>query len=190
MRKLKLQMQVSVDGYVCGPNNEMDWMVWDWDNELKQFVGELTNPVDQILLGRKLAEGFIPAWESMAEKPADANEDKTFIYKMNDTAKTIFSRTLTTSNWKNATLATENFIEEITALKNQPGSDIIVYGGVDFVASLIQSGLIDEYHLFINPSAIGKGRSIFKELNANMPLKLISAKSFQCGIVALSYVPA
>ncbi|MGP1685133.1 MAG: dihydrofolate reductase family protein, partial [Giesbergeria sp.] len=60
MRKLKLQVQISIDGFIAGPKGEMDWMVWDWDDALKQYVSDITEPVDTILLGRTLAQGFIP----------------------------------------------------------------------------------------------------------------------------------
>mgnify|MGYP002633797651 CR=1 FL=1 len=63
MRKLKLQIQLSIDGYIAGPNGEMDWMIWNWDDELKNFVTEITESTDTIVLGRKLAQGFIPNWE-------------------------------------------------------------------------------------------------------------------------------
>jgi dihydrofolate reductase len=62
VRKLKLQVQMTIDGYMAGPNGEMDWTVWNWDDNLIQYVGDLTEPVDCIVLGRKLAEGFIPHW--------------------------------------------------------------------------------------------------------------------------------
>ncbi len=69
MRKLKLQVQMTVDGYIAGPNGELDFMLWDWDEALKQSVTELTEPVDCIVLGRKLAEGFIPHWAGVAANP-------------------------------------------------------------------------------------------------------------------------
>ena len=71
MRKLKLQVQMSIDGYIAGPNGEMDWMEWDWDDKLKQYVGDITASVDCIILGRKLAEGFIPYWSAVAANPED-----------------------------------------------------------------------------------------------------------------------
>ena len=71
MRKLKLQVQISVDGFIAGPNGEMDWMEWNWDEELKKYIGEITEPVDTIVLGRKLAEGFIPYWAGVAANPDD-----------------------------------------------------------------------------------------------------------------------
>ena len=97
MRKLKLQMQVSVDGYVAGPNGEMDWMVWDWDDELKNYVKEITAPVDCILLGRVLAEGFIPHWAAAATS-ADPKENNDFAQIMHNTHKVVFSKTLKNLN--------------------------------------------------------------------------------------------
>lgn len=187
MRKLKLQTQLSLDSFICGPNGEMDWMVWNWDDELMNYVKELTEPVDCILLGRVLAEGFIPAWKSRADNPETADAGTK---KMNETPKIIFSKTLETSEWENATLVTGDLVEEVTKLKNQPGQDLIAYGGARFVSDLIKHRLIDEYHLFINPAAIGTGMTIFKDIDQKLNLKLIKASSFSCGIVVLHYQPA
>lgn len=74
MRKLKLQVQLSVDGFIAGPNGEMDWMVWDWDEALNKSVAAITDPVDTKVLGRKLAEGFIPTWSSRLENPETADD--------------------------------------------------------------------------------------------------------------------
>ena len=69
LRKLKLQVQTSIDGYIAGPNGEMDWPVWNWDDKLKEYVDELTESVDTILLGRKMTEGFISYWSDVMAKP-------------------------------------------------------------------------------------------------------------------------
>lgn len=184
MRKLKLQVQMTVDGYIAGPNGEMDWMVWDWDDELKQYVEEITEPVDCIVLGRKLAQGFIPHWASNPELEGAG--------KINSTKKVVFTKTLDKSDmgvmsWENTDLANGDLAEEIMKLKNQEGSDIIAYGGADFVSALVKNRLIDEYHLFINPTAIGSGITIFKELKNYLKLTLVKSKSFQCGITVLHY---
>lgn len=71
MRKLKLQVQMTVNGYIAGLNGKMDFMVWNWDDKLKQYINEITEPVDCIILRRKLAEGFIPHWASVAANPDD-----------------------------------------------------------------------------------------------------------------------
>ncbi|MEJ7681861.1 MAG: dihydrofolate reductase family protein [Segetibacter sp.] len=167
MRKVKLQMQSSVDNFVAGSNGEMDWMVWNWDDELNNYVTKLTETVDLILLGRKLAEGFIPHWTSAASDPA--SPEFAFAKEMTDRPKIVFSKTLKStdplvSEWENTKLANGNIVEEIAELKNQPGKDIIVYGGAGFVSSLIRNNLIDEYHLFVNPAALGNGMTIFKDL--------------------------
>ena len=181
MRKLKLQVQMTVDGFIAGLNGEMDWMVLNWDDELKKYVTEITEPVDCIVLGRKLAHGFIPHWSSHPElEGAD---------KINSTKKVVFTKTLDKSEWENTILAKGDIVDEIMKLKKQEGKDIIAYGGASFVSALIKLGLIDEFHLFVNPTAIGSGMTIFKELDSKQNLTLVKASSFNCGIVVLNYEP-
>lgn len=184
MRKLKLQVQISVDGFIAGPNGEMDWMVWDWDQELKDFVDKITSPVDTIVLGRKLAEGFIPYWKEEATKP---NAKESGAEKFTETPKVVFTRTLDTSKWENTTLAKGSLTSEIKRLKTENGNDIIAYGGAEFVSSLIKEGLIDEYYFFVNPNLLGNGMPIFNELKDNQNLSLIEATAFACGITVLHY---
>jgi dihydrofolate reductase len=184
MRKLKLQMQVSVDGYIAGPNNEMDWMTMQLTDDIKHYVMSITDPVDTILIGRKLAEGFIPYWEGAAANPQIADA---FARKINETPKIVFSNTLGQSPWKNAKVVRGNLAEEVTRIKNLPGKDIIAYGGADFVSNLISTGLIDEYHLSVNPTAIGEGKRIFKH---RTNLKLVASEAFANGKVVLHYQPS
>ena len=181
MRKLKLQVQMTVDGYIAGPQGEMDWANRNWDDELKKYVGEITEPVDCIVLGRKLAQGFIPHW---ASHPEEEGADK-----FNQTHKVIFTKTLAGSEWDNTVLAQGDLVAEITKLKQLAGQDLIAYGGATFVSALIKHGLIDEFHLFINPAVLGNGLTIFKELDHPQALTLIKATSFDCGIVVLHYEP-
>jgi dihydrofolate reductase len=185
MRILKLQVQMSVDGYISGSNGEMDWLAFNWDDKLKEYVDALTRPVDTIVLGRKLAEGFIPHWASVA---ADATNPEVEAGKQfTNLPKVVFSKTLGKSPWNNTVLAKGDLVEEITNLKKQKGNDIIVYGGATFVSSLIKHGLIDELHLFVNPAALGRGMAIFKELDSTQLLTLAKAIPFDCGIVVLHY---
>ncbi len=123
MRKLKLQVQMSVDGFIAGPNGEMDWMIWDWDDELKHYAAEITELVDCIVLGRKLAEGFIPHWAKVAANPDDPEYAAGNMYS--NTSKVVFSKTVKQSEWKNTELAKGDIVEEISKLKKRDGKDII-----------------------------------------------------------------
>ena len=183
MRKLKLQVQMTVDGYIARLNGEMDWATNNWDNELNEYVREITEPVDCIVLGRKLAQSFIPYWASKPEgEPAEAFD------KINNTTKVVFTKTLEKSEWDDTVLlAKGDLAQEINKLKKQEGKDIIAYGGATFVSSLIKEGLVDELHLLINPIAIGNGMTIFKEIEFDQKYILLKSKSFECGIVAISY---
>lgn len=187
MRKLKLQVQLSIDGFVAGPNGEMDWMTWTMDEGIIKYINELTDSADCILLGRKMTEGFVNYWQSVVQNPE--SPEFSFAKKMCDTPKVVFSKTLKRSGWDNTELAKGQISEEVNRLKNEPGKGIIVYGGAGFVSSLIRHDLIDEYHLFINPAIIGHGMSIYKEIEKRMSLKLVKASPFECGIVVLHYEP-
>ena len=185
LRKLRLQVQMSVDGCIAGPNGEMDWMVGLLDDELIKYAYKLTEPVDTILLGRKMTDVFISYWSNVMNKPDDPWY--TFAKKMIETPKVVFTKTVNKSRWINTDIATGDLIEEVSKIKSQNGRDIIVYGGASFDSSLIKEKLIDEFYLFINPVAIGNGMTIFKDLNEIQKYTLIESKVFDCGIVLLRY---
>ncbi|MEE1940608.1 dihydrofolate reductase family protein [Streptomyces sp. TRM 70361] len=184
MRRFKLQVQVTADGYMAGPNGEMDWMTGSWTEDIGAYIKALMEPVDRIVLGRGLAEGFIPAWEAGPE-----GEPQESIDWMNNTPKTVISGSLTESPWKNATVAGGDLAETVNRLKAQPGGDLITYGGATLAASLIAEGLLDELHLFVNPTAIGTGLPVFPTTGAYHRLRLVTARAFDCGITALHFEP-
>ena len=183
MRKLRLQVQMSIDGCIAGPNNEMDWLVWD-DNDIK-YLNEITESVDTIIMGRKIVDEFIPYWTEVMNKPDDPWY--AFAKKMIETPKVVFTKTLNKSRWINTDIATGDLIEEVSKIKSQNGRDIIVYGGASFDSSLIKEKLIDELYLFINPVAIGNGMTIFKDLNEIQKYTLIESKAFESGKILLRY---
>ena len=188
MRKLKLQVQITVDGFVAGPNGELDWMNMAMDEGFINYVTELTDSSDTILMGRKLAEGFIPYWTAVVGNADDPQ--RPFGLKMVEKPKVVFSKTLGKSNWENTTVVNGDLSSEVKKLKEQQGNDIIVYGGSSFVSSLIKEGLIDEFHLFVNPVALGNGMPIFRQLGATQKLKLVKATPLTTGSVILFYVRA
>lgn len=187
MRKLKLQVQMTVDGFISGQNGEMDWMSLPWTDDINHYVREITEPVDTIILGRKLAEGFIPHWENVVQDPK--NPEYEGALKYTSTLKIVFTKSMDKSIWKNTAIANGELVEEITNLKNTAGKDIIAYGGGSFVSALIKNKLIDELHLFVNPSAIGTGMPIFQELTSVQKFKVVDVKKFDCGIITLIYQP-
>ena len=185
MRKLKLHVETSIDGCIAGPNNEMDWIDFSWNEKLREFEDRLHDPVDTILLGRKMTNEFISYWFDVINKPDDP--EYSIAKKMVETPKIVFTKTLNKSEWPNTEIATGDLKEEITNLKSQEGGDIIVYGGASFDSSLIKENLIDEYYLFINPVAIGNGKTIFGDLKEIRKLSLVESITFDSGIVLLHY---
>lgn len=186
MRKLKLQMQMSADGFVGGPNGAMDWLVFNWDDALNQYVKDvLTSNIDLIVMGRKLAEGFIPHWAAKvnSEDAMEAEAARIFTYS----PRLVFSRTLTVSPWENAELTQASLTEKINQLKQEGEGDIMAYGGASFIAGLVQEDLIDEYHLFVNPAFVGNGLPITNLLSGSKHLQLKHSQAFSCGIVLLCY---
>jgi dihydrofolate reductase len=187
LRKLRLQVQMSVDGCIAGPNGEMDWMVGLLDDESIEYAYKITESVDTILLGRKMTDVFISSWLNVMNKP----DDPWFAFgkKMIETPKVVFTKTLNKSRWINTDIATGDLVEEVSKIKRQNGRDIIVYGGASFDSSLIKEKLIDEFYLFINPVAIGNGMTIFKDLNEIQKYTLIESKVFESGKILLRYEP-
>lgn len=185
MRKLKLQMQTTINGFVGRPTGELDWMTWDWSDDIKAYVTDITNSMDTIILGRKLAEGFIPYWTDVKTNSDHPEKEAGKIFT--DTPKMVFSKTLNKSLWDNTTVVNGDLVSEINKLKDKSGKDIIVYGGAEFVSSLIREDLIDEYHLFVNPTAIKEGLTIFNKIPDIKKLILTDSKQFDCGITLISF---
>ncbi len=188
MRKLKLQMHMSLDGFVAGPNGESDW-IWSSiivpDPSAFQNVIERAESSDTILMGRKMSREFIDHWENVVDNQPDSRE-LPLAKLMVNLRKIIFSKTETSIKGRNVEVENGDLVTAVQALKNQPGKDILVYGGANFVSSLISHNLIDEYYLIMNPVAIGSGLSIFKERKF---LKLESSFAYKHGKVLNKYLP-
>ncbi|PST84151.1 deaminase [Pedobacter yulinensis] len=186
MRKLKLQVQMTIDGFIGGPDGEMDWMTLPWSKDITEYVDDITQPIACIVLGRKLAEGFIPYWTSVA---ADPHHPEMYAgKKFTETPKIVFTKTLQESPWAYTTVSAGDVATEIGQLKSREGGDIMAYGGRQFVASLLRAQLVDELNLFVNPTAIGRGQAIFAELEGYAAFSLQQVIRFDCGIVLLQYV--
>jgi dihydrofolate reductase len=192
MRKLKLEVQLSVDGFMADKNGDMSWMIWPytptewyWDKGLQQYHIDLQTSSDCILLSRNMAGGFHDFWSNVAQDPSDPRY--AFAKPITDMHKIVFSRELKKSVWKNTEIAKGDYLKFVTQLKKQEGRDIICYGGATFISSLIEAELIDEFHLIINPAIIGEGLPIFQTITRQQNLRLNKAMAFECGVAVLQY---
>ena len=193
MRKIILQMQMSVDGYLGRKGEGPDWQVWDWgkdctwDDELIQSFNRFFEDVDCIILGRNIIEcGYLDHWTEIA-KLYPAQPEFAFAQKVLDARKIVISHTLTESKWPKTEIAKLPLADEMRKLKDESGKTIVALGGVGLAASLIESNVVDEFQFYVNPVALGDGLTIFKETNVVTKLKLLEAQQYDCGIVINRY---
>jgi dihydrofolate reductase len=182
MRKLKLQMHMSLDGIVGGTKDSGTTF---WDAELRKDSIDNLSDVDTILIGSHTAADLITYWGKVAEDLSD--EDYELGKRITEIPKVVFSKKMTVSSWPNATVINGQLKNEIEHLKNLQGENMLVYGGAGFVSSLIKENLIDEYDLLVHPEIAGKGLKIFDDVDDILQLKLIEAREFSCGVVLLKY---
>ncbi|WBV56729.1 dihydrofolate reductase family protein [Chryseobacterium daecheongense] len=186
MRKLKLQMQMTIDGFVAGPEGEQDWVWLSPPDEVGfQKIVDLAESSDTLLLGRKMTRPFIDHWENVADNMPD-HPTNHLAKLIVDMRKIAFSRTENNIAGRNLEVDNNDLITSVEALKKEEGKDILVYGGADFVSSLIDQDLVDEYYIVVNPVAIGKGLPIF---NGRKVLKLESSLALKSGKILNKYLP-
>src|SRR6266700_85852 len=174
MRKVCLGMNVTLDGYVGGPNGELDWVFRTMSPDMGEWVIELLRGSDTILLGHTTYLQQAAAWPKQTGEMADL---------LNSHTKVVFSSRLTTLEWNNSRLASADAAEEIARLKQQQGKNIAVTGGATLAQSLSRLGLIEEYNLVMHPIVLGSGMPLFKDLTQPLSLKLVSAKTFASGAI-------
>jgi dihydrofolate reductase len=212
-RKLVLKMSVSLDGFVCGPNGEADWIFRTQGDDSTASVVETLRDAGVHIMGSRSYYDMAAFWP-FSNLP--------FAPPMNDIPKVIFSRnglkdaaraettraladakahhtrkqpgvTPTAAilkSWAEPIVASGDLAEEILRLKVQPGNFILAHGGARFARSLVATGLVDEYRLGIHPVVLGQGQSLFSGLPSPVDLRLISLTSFAAGVVGAVYQPA
>jgi dihydrofolate reductase len=184
MSRIIFFMPTSLDGFFEGPDGGISWH--HVDEEFNEFAIEQLNSIDTPLFGRVTYEGMASYWPT----PTTVANDPVVAEKMNSLPKIVFSKTLSTPKWQNTRLIKENFVEEITRLKQQAGKDVIIFGSSDMAVTFIEHDLIDEFRIMVNPVALGGGTSLFKGLQNKLELKLLRTKTFTSGNVLLHYEPA
>jgi dihydrofolate reductase len=174
-------VMASLDGFYEGPGE--GWEKIDWhraDDEWETYSIELLKGTGTLLFGRKTYEGFAEYWPTQQGELARL---------LNEIPKVVFSRTLERADWKPARLVKDRVPEEVAALKQQPGKDVLILGSVHFASTLMRSGLIDEYRIAINPVALRGGTPLFQAGPDRLNLKLVGTKIFKSGIVMGCYAP-
>jgi dihydrofolate reductase len=178
MRRVILQMSVTLDGYVAGPGGEGDWGLPAEHPDVRAWKLASLRQAGTHIMGRVTYEQMAAHW------PTATDDYAAF---MNNLPKVVFSKTLPTAEWISSRIARGDLTGEIAALKSESGGDIFAHGGAAFVQALSRLGLIDEYRLVILPVALGNGLPLFKDLARPLRLDLAEAKSFPGGTVIHVY---
>jgi dihydrofolate reductase len=182
LRKIIVSNMISLDGFISGPNGEIDWFVWD--KELERYTVEMMGKVDMIMFGRV-------TYEIMASYWPNATADNPYIKeRMNGLPKIVFSRTLNKLEWNNSTLVPEIDPERIMRMKRMSGKNIVILGSGTIVSEMTQLGLIDEFRMIVNPVILGEGKQMFKGIDERQKLKLIDTRQLGSGVAILTYQPA
>ncbi|MES2377347.1 MAG: dihydrofolate reductase family protein [Bacteroidota bacterium] len=186
MRKIISFMHISLDGFVAGPNGEMDWI--KVDEEVFDYVGTRISEGDTALYGRvtyQLMEGY---WPTAGDKPGASKHNIEHSKWYNNVHKVVLSKTLKDMDLTNTTIISDNLSDRINEIKQQPGNEILLFGSPTATHSLIQQNLVDGYWLFVNPVILGQGIPLFTDIKDKIKLNLSPAtRQFACGVTELNY---
>lgn len=187
MRKVILFLHSSLDGFVEGPNGEMDIGWISYNEELEKHANEILSTVDTVLWGRGTYQMMENYWTSVPSSPKATEHEIEHAKWIEGTQKIVFSTTLEKAKWNNSRLVKDNIVEEVKNIKKQPGKDIIIIGSPRFAHHLMELDLIDVLKITISPVIIGSGLPLFKGSEQKRNLSLIENKTFNSGAIGLSY---
>ena len=186
MRKIISFMHLSLDGFVAGPNGEMDWI--KVDEEIFDHVGRRISEGNTALYGRVTYQMMESYWPTAGDKPGAARHDREHAKWYNKAHKIVLSKTMKDAALTNTTIISDNLPDRINEIKQQAGNDILLFGSPTATHALIQLGLIDGYWLFVNPVILGRGIPLFAGIKDKIKLKLLPAtRQFTCGVTELNY---
>ncbi|MDP9040660.1 MAG: dihydrofolate reductase family protein [Bacteroidota bacterium] len=186
-RKVIVSMNLTLDGYLSGPNGELDWHFEYWNEEMSEKLLQQLDKADTILLGRLTYEAMSNYWQVKPLEKDFPRQDLAIADLMNSHVKVVFSKTRSGPVWNNSILTIKAPEEVIKGLKQQKGRDIILYGSASIAYTIIRCNLADEYRLWIHPVILGSGNPLFKNLKNRIKLKLTDAIEFDSGVVVCSY---
>lgn len=185
MRKIISFMHLSLDGFVAGPNGEMDWI--KVDEEIFDYVGQRIGETDTALYGRVTFQMMESYWPTAADKPEASKHDIDHSRWYKQAHKIVLSKTMQDASLENVEVISDNLEERINAIRQQEGSDILVFGSPRATHALMQQNLIDGYWLFVNPVILGKGIPLFGATEDKVNLDLLHSRQFSNGVTELSY---
>ena len=191
MRKVLLLEHVSLDGYVAGPNGEMDWI--HLPEEIWQFGDNLTATSDAAIYGRTTYGMMAGYWPTAAEGPGADRHAIDHAKWVNNAQRYVFSNTLEAAPWgdSSCTIVKGDPAAGVARLKQEAGGNIFLVGSITLAQSLMRAGLVDEYHIMLNPVVLGGGRALFPAgLEKALDLRLVSSTPLPTGVIALHYEPA
>ncbi len=178
-------MHISLDGFVAGPNGEMDWI--KVDEEIFDYVHARISESDTAMYGRATYEMMESYWPTAASKPAASRHDIQHSEWYSKAHKLVLSKTMKDEVHSNTTIISSNLVETVNELKQKAGKEILLFGSPTATHSLMQLNLIDGYWLFINPVILGRGIPLFTSGKEKVNLNLLDSRQFTNAVIALSY---
>ena len=179
MKKVILNLAVSLDGFIEGPNGEVDWCIMDEDMEFDAFI----DSIDTMFYGRVSYD----AWGNYQPDENTSPAEKEMWKGIHSKKKYVFSHQ--GRNDEKATFITGDIAGKVAEIKNKPGKDIWLYGGANLIKTFIKAGLIDVYKISVHPIALGNGKPLFENMENRLGLKLTGHRVFRSGVVELTYEP-
>ena len=190
MRKVFLYMTMTFDGFFAGPHDELDWMSQTPDQELNDDMVAFFQGIDRGFIGYPTASGMIPYWLNVAKNPSASKAERAIAQAVNTLHPLIISRQEEKLEWENTELlvvkSDHDLVEAVKKIKQQPGKDLGVPGGIRTAQTFVRLGLIDEYVLMVHPVAISNGKRVFTN---KVSLELVSAKTYKSGVMRICYRP-
>jgi dihydrofolate reductase len=180
MKKVILDLAVTLDGFIEGPNGEIDWCIMDDDMDFDGFLSS----IDTIFYGRVSYD----AWGNFQPDSNADNAEKLLWQNVHSKKKYVFSTQNKQDN--NATYINSDIVTKVNEIKEHPGGDIWLYGGASLIKTFVQLNLIDTYRISVHPIALGRGKPLFEDLKERLELTLLKTNIFKSGVVQLIYKPA
>jgi dihydrofolate reductase len=182
MRKIILNLAITLDGFIEGPNGELDWLTRDSTIDFADVLNEILSDKDSIFYGRKSYD----KWGNFWPEEEASQKLKNAYHQMHGKQKYVFSRTKT-SDGTGAVFINNHIKARVQEIKHRPGKDIWLYGGAELASELINLNLVDEYRLAVHPVVLGDGRPLFQDIAEKQKLSLVEAKGHTSGVVLLTY---